>query len=49
MIADEVLLAWEELKCGYDYYEVIPDMLIVGKTSGGIAPCAGVATRDDSR
>ena len=33
---------------GMDHYKVIPDMLIVGKNlSGGIAPCAGVATRDE--
>ena len=50
MIADEVLtgLGRTAKMWGVDHYDVIPDMLIVGKNlSGGIAPCAGVATRDE--
>ena len=50
MIADEVLtgLGRTAKMWGVDHYGVIPDMLIVGKNlSGGIAPCAGVATRDE--
>ena len=50
MIADEVLtgLGRTAEMWGMDHYKVIPDMLIVGKNlSGGIAPCAGVATRDE--
>jgi 4-aminobutyrate aminotransferase-like enzyme len=50
MIADEVLtgLGRTAKMWGIDHYDVIPDMLIVGKNlSGGIAPCAGVATRDE--
>ena len=52
MIADEVLtgLGRTAKMWGVDHYDVIPDMLIVGKNlSGGIAPCAGVATRDEIR
>ena len=50
MNADEVLtgLGRTAKMLGVDHYDVIPDMLIVGKNlSGGIAPCAGVATRDE--
>jgi acetylornithine/succinyldiaminopimelate/putrescine aminotransferase len=31
-----------------EHYDVIPDILVAGKNlSGGIAPCAGIAARDD--
>jgi acetylornithine/succinyldiaminopimelate/putrescine aminotransferase len=31
-----------------EHYDVIPDILVVGKNlSGGIEPCAGIASRDD--
>jgi acetylornithine/succinyldiaminopimelate/putrescine aminotransferase len=33
---------------GVEHYDVIPDILVVGKNlSGGIAPCAGIASKDD--
>jgi acetylornithine/succinyldiaminopimelate/putrescine aminotransferase len=33
---------------GIDHYDVIPDMMVVGKNlSGGVEPCAGVAARDE--
>ncbi|MEM8659330.1 MAG: aspartate aminotransferase family protein [Pseudomonadota bacterium] len=50
MIADEVLtgLGRTASMWSIDHYEVIPDILVVGKNlSGGIEPCAGVAARDD--
>lgn len=50
MISDEVLtgLGRTGKMWGIDHYGVIPDILIVGKNlSGGIAPCAGIAARDD--
>jgi len=50
MIGDEVLtgLGRTGKMWGVDHYGVIPDILVVGKNlSGGIAPCAGIAARDD--
>ena len=50
MISDEVLtgLGRTGRMWGIDHYEVIPDILVAGKNlSGGIAPCAGIAARDD--
>jgi 4-aminobutyrate aminotransferase-like enzyme len=50
MIADEVLtgLGRTGRMWGVEHYDVIPDLLVVGKNlSGGIEPCAGVATRDE--
>jgi 4-aminobutyrate aminotransferase-like enzyme len=50
MIADEVLtgLGRTRKMWGVEHYGVIPDILVVGKNlSGGIAPCAGIAARDD--
>jgi 4-aminobutyrate aminotransferase-like enzyme len=50
MISDEVLtgLGRTGLMWGVEHYDVIPDLLVVGKNlSGGIEPCAGVATRDE--
>jgi 4-aminobutyrate aminotransferase-like enzyme len=50
MISDEVLtgLGRTGRMWGVDHYDVIPDLLVVGKNlSGGVEPCAGVATRDD--
>ena len=50
MIGDEVLtgLGRTGKMWGVDHYDVIPDILVVGKNlSGGIAPCAGIASRDD--
>lgn len=50
MIGDEVLtgLGRTGKMWGVDHYDVIPDILVVGKNlSGGIAPCAGIAARDD--
>ena len=33
---------------GVEHYDVIPDILVVGKNlSGGIAPCAGIAAKDE--
>jgi acetylornithine/succinyldiaminopimelate/putrescine aminotransferase len=33
---------------GVEHYDVIPDIMVVGKNlSGGIEPCAGVAARDE--
>ena len=50
MIADEVLtgLGRTGKMWAVEHYDVIPDILVVGKNlSGGIEPCAGVAARDD--
>ena len=50
MIADEVLtgLGRTGRMWGIEHYDVVPDILVVGKNlSGGIAPCCGIAARDD--
>jgi 4-aminobutyrate aminotransferase/(S)-3-amino-2-methylpropionate transaminase len=50
MIADEVLtgLGRTGKMWGVEHYDVVPDILVVGKNlSGGIEPCAGIAARDD--
>lgn len=50
MISDEVLTGMGRTgeMWGIDHYAVEPDILVVGKNlSGGIAPCAGIAARDD--
>ena len=50
MIADEVLtgLGRTGKMWAIEHYDVLPDILVVGKNlSGGIEPCAGVAARDD--
>ena len=50
MIADEVLTGMGRTgkMWAVEHYEVIPDILVVGKNlSGGIAPCAGIASKDD--
>jgi 4-aminobutyrate aminotransferase-like enzyme len=50
MIADEVLtgLGRTGRMWGVEHYEVVPDLLVVGKNlSGGIEACAGVAARDE--
>ncbi len=50
MISDEVLtgLGRTGKMWGIDHYDVVPDILVVGKNlSGGIEPCAGIAARDD--
>ncbi|MEM7277076.1 MAG: aspartate aminotransferase family protein [Pseudomonadota bacterium] len=50
MIADEVLtgLGRTGNMWAVEHYDVVPDILVVGKNlSGGIAPCAGIASRDD--
>lgn len=50
MISDEVLTGMGRTGAmwGIDHYDVVPDILVVGKNlSGGIAPCAGIAARDD--
>ena len=50
MIADEVLtgLGRTGEMWSVQHYQVVPDILVVGKNlSGGIEPCAGVAARDD--
>ncbi|MEM7281091.1 MAG: aminotransferase class III-fold pyridoxal phosphate-dependent enzyme [Pseudomonadota bacterium] len=50
MIADEVLtgLGRTGRMWAVEHYDVVPDILIVGKNlSGGIEPCAGIATRDE--
>jgi 4-aminobutyrate aminotransferase/(S)-3-amino-2-methylpropionate transaminase len=50
MIADEVLtgLGRTGKMWAVEHYDVIPDILVVGKNlSGGIEPCAGIAARDD--
>lgn len=50
MIADEVLtgLGRTGAMWAIEHYDVVPDLLVVGKNlSGGIAPCAGIAARDD--
>ena len=50
MIADEVLTGMGRTgkMWAVEHYDVVPDILVVGKNlSGGIAPCAGVAARDE--
>lgn len=50
MIADEVLtgLGRTGKMWAVEHYDVVPDILVVGKNlSGGIAPVAGIAARDD--
>jgi 4-aminobutyrate aminotransferase-like enzyme len=50
MIADEVLtgLGRTGKMWAVAHYDVIPDILVVGKNlSGGIAPCAGIASKDE--
>lgn len=50
MIADEVLtgLGRTGKMWAVEHYDVVPDILVVGKNlSGGIEPCAGVAARDE--
>ncbi len=50
MIADEVLtgLGRTGKMWAVEHYDVIPDILVVGKNlSGGIEPCAGIAARDE--
>lgn len=50
MVADEVLtgLGRTGKMWAVEHYDVVPDILVVGKNlSGGIEPCAGVAARDD--
>ena len=50
MIADEVLtgLGRTGAMWSVQHYDVVPDILVVGKNlSGGIEPCAGVAARDE--
>ncbi len=50
MVSDEVLtgLGRTGKMWGIDHYDVVPDILVVGKNlSGGIEPCAGIAARDD--
>lgn len=50
MIVDEVLtgLGRTGKMWAIEHYDVVPDILVVGKNlSGGIAPCAGVAARDE--
>lgn len=50
MIVDEVLtgLGRTGRMWAVEHYDVVPDILVVGKNlSGGIAPCAGIAARDE--
>lgn len=50
LIADEVLtgLGRTGKMWGVEHYDVVPDILVVGKNlSGGIEPCAGIAARDE--
>jgi 4-aminobutyrate aminotransferase-like enzyme len=50
MISDEVLtgLGRTGKMWGIEHYDVIPDILVVGKNlSGGIVPCAGIASKDE--
>ena len=50
MIADEVLTGMGRTgkMWAVEHYDVIPDILVVGKNlSGGIEPCAGIAARDE--
>ena len=50
MISDEVLtgLGRTGKMWGIDHYDVVQDILVVGKNlSGGIEPCAGIAARDE--
>ena len=50
MISDEVLTGMGRTGTMWaiEHYDVVPDILVVGKNlSGGIAPCAGIAARDE--
>jgi 4-aminobutyrate aminotransferase-like enzyme len=50
MVSDEVLTGMGRTgkMWGIEHYDVVPDILVVGKNlSGGIEPCAGIAARDD--
>lgn len=50
MIVDEVLtgLGRTGKMWAIEHYDVVPDILVVGKNlSGGIAPCAGIAAKDE--
>jgi 4-aminobutyrate aminotransferase-like enzyme len=50
LISDEVLTGMGRTgkMWGIDHYDVVPDILVVGKNlSGGIEPCAGIAARDE--
>ena len=50
MIADEVLtgLGRTGKMWGVEHYDVLPDIIVVGKNlSGGVESCAGVAARDE--
>lgn len=50
MISDEVLTGMGRTgkMWGIEHYDVVPDILVVGKNlSGGIEACAGIAARDD--
>ncbi len=50
MIADEVLTGMGRTgkMWAIEHYDVIPDILVVGKNlSGGIEPCAGIAAKDE--
>jgi 4-aminobutyrate aminotransferase-like enzyme len=50
LIVDEVLTGMGRTgrMWAIEHYDVMPDILVVGKNlSGGIEPCAGIATRDD--
>ncbi|NQV87922.1 MAG: aspartate aminotransferase family protein [Woeseiaceae bacterium] len=50
MISDEVLTGMGRTgkMWGIEHYDVVPDILVVGKNlSGGIEPCAGIAARDE--
>ncbi len=50
MIADEVLTGMGRTgkMWAIEHYDVIPDILVVGKNlSGGIEPCAGIASKDE--
>jgi 4-aminobutyrate aminotransferase / (S)-3-amino-2-methylpropionate transaminase / 5-aminovalerate transaminase len=50
LVVDEVLtgLGRTGKMWAIDHYDVLPDILVVGKNlSGGIAPCAGIAAKDE--
>ena len=50
LVVDEVLtgLGRTGKMWAIEHYDVLPDILVVGKNlSGGIAPCAGIAAKDD--
>lgn len=50
LVVDEVLtgLGRTGKMWAIEHYDVLPDILIVGKNlSGGIAPCAGIAAKDE--